>query len=220
MPRRQATAGQALSGRLFGLGGDPLRCGPLIAKEDMFKRLVTAAVTAVLIAGLGACGGGGGDVHDEGTDHSVGVGRGSGGVAGESRPDPATTTDATVFGLRDEIRHLAAKTTRATRPHMTRKCTSTTRRVRHTTSTGSGTKRRTRTWYSTEQSRSCKQVRSGTETYTRVVRPQRWCVSLDDLGGDAKQDDVWYQVSKTTYDAAIGTDRHARMDFTPTHSGC
>ncbi|MGW7609886.1 hypothetical protein ACWGKW_21920 [Streptomyces sp. NPDC054766] len=185
----------------------------------MFKRLVTAAVTAVLIAGLGACSRGG-DVHDEGTQHSVDAGRDGGGVAEESRPDPATTTDASVFGLRDEVRHLAARTTRATRPHTTKKCTTTTRRVKHTTSTGSGTKRRTRTSYSTEQSRNCKQVRSGTETYTRVVRPERWCVSLDNLDGDATHDDVWYRVSKTTYDAAIGTDRHARMDFTPTGSDC
>lgn len=185
----------------------------------MFKRLVTAALTAVLITGLGACSRGG-DVHDEGTDYAVGAGRHSKGAAEGSPADTATTRDASVFGLRDEVRHRAARTIRATRPHMTRKCTSATRRVRHTTSTGSGTKRRTRTWYSTEQSRSCKQVRSGTETYTRVVRPAQWCVSLDNLDGDAARDDVWYQVSRTTYDAAIGTDRHARMHFTPTRSGC
>ncbi|MER5877760.1 hypothetical protein ACFWFU_01445 [Streptomyces sp. NPDC060235] len=185
----------------------------------MFKRLVTAAVVAVLISGLGACGSGS-DGRDEGTDRSAGVDQGSGSGAEKSRPDPATTTDAIVFGLRDEIRHLAAKTTRATRPHMTRKCTTATRRVKHTKSSGSGTKRRTRTWYSTERSRTCRQVRSGTETYTRVVRPERWCVSLDDLGGHAKQDDVWYQVSRATYDAAVGTDRSDRMEFTPTHSGC
>ncbi|MFE9810739.1 hypothetical protein ACFYRN_17670 [Streptomyces sp. NPDC005227] len=185
----------------------------------MFKRLVTAAVAAVLIAGLGACGSGS-DVRDESTNHSVGVDRGSGSGAGESRPDPATTTDASVFGLRDEVRHLAAKTTRATRPHLTRKCTTATRRVKHTTRSGSGTKRRTRTWYSTERYKSCKQVRSGTETYTRVVRPERWCVSLDNLGGDAKRDDVWYRVGRTTYDAAVGTDRSVRMEFTPTGTGC
>ncbi|MET9901676.1 hypothetical protein [Streptomyces sp. NPDC006446] len=36
----------------------------------------------------------------------------------------------------------------------------------------------------------------------------------------AKQDDVWYRVSKTTYDAAIGSDENARMTSTPTGSGC
>ncbi|MFE2538302.1 hypothetical protein [Streptomyces sp. NPDC059371] len=103
---------------------------------------------------------------------------------------------------------------------MTKKCTTTTRRVRHTTSTGSGTKRRTRTWYSTEHPKTCKKVRSGTETYTRVVRPERWCVSLDDVGGDKSRDDVWYRVTRTAYDAAVATDQHKRVDFTPKDSGC
>ncbi|MFG3144731.1 hypothetical protein [Streptomyces sp. NPDC048243] len=185
----------------------------------MFKRCVTAAVVAVLISGLGACGSGS-DVRDAGTAGPAGVDQGSGSGAEKSRPNPATTTDAIVFGLRDEIRHLAARTTRATRPHMTRKCTTATRRVKHTKSSGSGTKRRTRTWYSTERSKTCRQIRSGSETYTRVVRPERWCVSLDDLGGHAKQDDVWYQVSRATYDAAVRTDKAVRMQFTPERRGC
>ncbi|MEY2241834.1 hypothetical protein AB8A21_02535 [Streptomyces sp. BF23-18] len=185
----------------------------------MFKRLATAAVTAVLIAGLGACGNAG-DTHDEGSDYSAGVGQDSGNAADEPQPDTATPADTSVFGLRDEIRHRAARTTRAERPRMTKKCTTATRRVKHTTRTGSGSKRRTRTWYSTEHAKSCKQVRSGTETYTRVVRREQWCVSLDDVGGDTHKDDVWYQVSRTTYDAAVGTDEHARMDFTPKDSGC
>ncbi|MEU4173076.1 hypothetical protein AB0F46_40270 [Streptomyces sp. NPDC026665] len=189
----------------------------------MFKRFATAAVTAFLIAGLGACGGEG-DSYDEGSDYSVDAGQeldqGGGSVAGDSQPDAGATADASVFGLRDETRHRTARTTRATRPHMTKKCTTTTRRVRHTSTTGSGTKRHTRTWYSTEHAKSCKQVRSGTETYTRVVRPEQWCVSLDDVGGDKGQDDVWYQVTRTTYDTAVATDEHERMEFTPKDSGC
>ncbi|MFI0966458.1 hypothetical protein ACH4S8_34460 [Streptomyces sp. NPDC021080] len=185
----------------------------------MFKRLVAAALTAVAIAGLGACGNKD-DAHDKVSNHSVGAGQDSGSAAGEPGTDTATTDDASVFGLRNEVRHRAATTTRATRPHMTKKCTTATHRVKHTTTTGSGTKRHTRTWYSTEHSRSCKQVRTGTETYRRVVRPQRWCVSLDDVNGDPEKDDVWYRVSATTYNTAVGTDKHARMDFTPTGSGC
>ncbi|MET7981845.1 hypothetical protein [Streptomyces sp. NPDC005281] len=182
----------------------------------MFKRVATAALTAaVLIAGLGACGGA-----DQGSGHSVGAGQGSGSTTGQHRPDASATADARVFGLLDEVRHRAVMTTRATRPHMTRKCTTATHRVRHSSSSGSGSKRRTRTWYSTEHVRTCKRVRSGTETYTRVVRPEQWCVSLDDVGGHTKQDNVWYRVSRTTYNTAVGTDKHARMDFTPTHSGC
>ncbi|MFD5639504.1 hypothetical protein ACFWJM_35935 [Streptomyces sp. NPDC127077] len=186
----------------------------------MFKRFATAAVTAVLIAGLGACGGGGDSNSAEGSDYSVDVGQDTGGAAGEPQSDTATTADTSVFGLRDQVRHRAARTTRATRPHMAKKCATTTRRVRHTTSTGSGTKRRTRTWYSTEHAKTCKKVRSGTETYTRVVRPEQWCVSLDDVGGDKSQDDVWYRVSRTAYDEAVATDQHKRLDFTPKDSGC
>ncbi|MFD5818257.1 hypothetical protein [Streptomyces sp. NPDC127038] len=185
----------------------------------MFKRLATAVLTAALIAGLGACGRDA-DAPENGPNHTAGSGNGSGSSAGQSRPDAAATADASVFGLLDATRHRAAVTTRATRPRTTQKCTTVTRRVRHSTSSGSGSKRRTRTWYSTEHSRTCKRVRSGTETYTRVLRPERWCVSLDDAGGNAKRDDVWYQVNRTTYDTAIGTDRHARLRFTPKHDGC
>ncbi|MPY33505.1 hypothetical protein FNH09_20310 [Streptomyces adustus] len=183
------------------------------------RRLVVAAVTAVLIAGLGACGRGA-DVADQGTERSVDVGQDGGSLPAATRPDTDPTKDASVFGLLDEFRHLSAKTGRATRPHMVKKCTTTTERVKHTKSTGSGAKRSTRTWYSTEKSKDCKQVRSGTETYTRVVRPERWCVSLDDVGGDAARDDVWYRVSSATYHEAVGADKHARMEFTPTGSDC
>ncbi|MFF3614836.1 hypothetical protein [Streptomyces sp. NPDC002580] len=179
------------------------------------KRLMVAAVTAVLIAGLGACGQG--DDTDAAPTRSTGVGQGGG---SGSEPGPDKTADATVFGLRDQMRHLSAKTTRATRPHTVKKCSTSTRRVKHTKSTGSGTRRKTRTWYSTERVKSCRWVHKGTETYKRVVRPEQWCVSLDNVGGDAAKDDVWYQVRRTTYDEAIGKDEHTRMEFTPKHTGC
>jgi hypothetical protein len=180
------------------------------------KRLMVAAVTAVLVAGLGACGQGD-DVGNAGPNRSAGADHGSGSA---SEPDTGKTTDASVFGLRDQVRHQSAKTTRATRPHMVKKCTTSTRRVKHTKSTGSGRKRKTRTWYSTERFKSCTRVHKGTETYKRVVRPEQWCVSLDNVGGDAAKDDVWYQVRRTTYNEAVGTDEHARMKFTPKHTGC
>jgi hypothetical protein len=169
------------------------------------KRLLVAGATAVLIAGLGACGGGGGA---RGADPGAvtDAGQGSTGTVQEAPPSPDT-----VSGRKDSVRHLAAKTTRATRPHLVRKCASATRQVRHTQRTGTGTHRTTRTWYTTERYQSCKKVRSGTETYTRTLRSQRWCVSLDD---------VWYQVTRATYDEAHGADEHARMEFTPSGSGC
>ncbi|QIY97221.1 hypothetical protein HEP87_28565 [Streptomyces sp. S1D4-11] len=180
------------------------------------KRLLVAGATAVLVAGLGACGGGGGG-GSRGVDPGAvtDVGQSSAGTVQEAPPSPDT-----VSGLRDSVRHLAAKTTRATRPHLVRKCTSATRQVRHTQRAGTGTHRTTRTWYTTERYQSCKKVRSGTETYTRTVRPQRWCVSLDNVDGDTARDDVWYQVTPAAYGKARDADEHARMEFTPTRTGC
>ncbi|MFK0023672.1 hypothetical protein [Streptomyces sp. NPDC090798] len=178
------------------------------------KRLLVAGATAVLIAGLGACGGGGGS---GGVDPAAvtDVGQDDAGTVPKAPPSPDT-----VSGLRDSVRHLARKTTRATRPHLVKQCTSATRQVRHTQRTGTGTHRTTRTWYTTERYQTCKKVRRGTETYTRTVRPQRWCVSLDNVDGDPAKDDVWYQVTPATYDEARGTDEHARMEFTPSGTGC
>ncbi|GGX93069.1 hypothetical protein [Streptomyces fructofermentans] len=181
------------------------------------KRLLVAAMTAVLIAGLGACGGGG-DARDTATDRTADVDPGSGSASGKG--EPAAPKDPATHGLRDEVRHRPAKTTRATRPHMVKKCATTTRRVKHTSSSGSKGKRHTRTWYSTEKSRHCEKVRSGTETYKRVVRPEQWCVRLDDVDGDTARDDTWFQVSRATYDEALAADEHARLEFTPTGNGC
>jgi len=167
------------------------------------KRLLVAGLTAVLVAGLGACGGGG----------TTTDARGSG--SGQARPSPET-----VSGLRGTVRHLDRKTVMDTRAHFVRTCTTATERVRHTSSSGSGTHRKTRAWYTTERHQSCKKVRRGTERYRRVVRTERWCVSLDDVNGVKARDDVWYQVSRATYDQAQATDQHSRLTFTPTGSGC
>ncbi|MFJ5306598.1 hypothetical protein [Streptomyces sp. NPDC088350] len=175
------------------------------------KRLITAGLTALLIGALGACGGGsGGD-----TSSASGDSQSSASTAREPAPTPDTVT-----GLRNSVRHLAKKTTRATRPHTVTKCTPATKRVRHTSSSGTGTKKKTRTWYTTERYRKCAKVHSGTETYTRVVRRERWCVSLDDVGGDTAKDGVWYRVTRSAYDEARTADEHARVEFTPTGTGC
>ncbi|WP_234477742.1 hypothetical protein [Streptomyces sp. MBT65] len=123
-------------------------------------------------------------------------------------------------GLRDSVRHLAKRTAKGTRPHTVTKCTSATEKVRHTSGSGSGSKKKTRTWYTTETHRKCAKVRRGTETYTRIVRRERWCVSLDDVGGNTAKDDVWYQVTRAAYDEARTADEHARVEFTPTGTGC
>ncbi|MGW3498205.1 hypothetical protein [Streptomyces sp. NPDC001020] len=169
------------------------------------QRLVTAAVTAILMAGLGACGSGadsaqrhgGGNAHQEGQAH----------------------TDR-VFGLRDAVRHVPRRTVQDTRPHMVKKCTPATKRVKRTKRTGTGARKKTRTWYTTERYQDCRKVREGTETYRRVVRRERWCVRLDDVKGDTARDDVWYRVNRTTYDEALGTEEHARITFIPVGTGC
>lgn len=181
----------------------------------MFGRhLIVAGVTAVLMAGLVACSGGSAGA-DGSTGYVVGADDGAGAAAVRTPPEPDS-----VSGRRDAVRHLPVRTARAIRPHLVRKCTTGTRRVRHTSSSGTGTRRRTRTWYTTERYRSCRKVRSGTESYRRVVRPEKWCVRLDDVDGDKARDDVWYRVTSAVYDDALRTDTHARMQFTPVGTGC
>lgn len=178
----------------------------------------------ILMAGLGACGSGDGSqdddpwTADDGTTSSQYDDAGGADVQ-ETAPVPVPVTP-TVRGRRNAVRHVTAKTARATRPHLVKKCTSATRQVKHTERTGRGTAKKTRTWYTTEHYQKCSKVRSGTETYTRVVRQERWCVSLDDVDGDAKRDAVWYQVTRVTYDEAAATDRLAPMKFTPEAIGC
>lgn len=176
------------------------------------KRLTTAVLTALLIATLGACGG---SESSGSTSSTSGVGRSSTSTPQETRPSPDTVT-----GLRDSLRHLARQTAKGTRPRTVTKCASATKKVRHKSSSGSGSKKKTRTWYTTEQYRTCRKVRSGTETYTRTVRAERWCVSLDDVGGNTAKDDVWYQVTRAAYDEARTADEHARVEFTPVKTGC
>ncbi|WP_234336701.1 hypothetical protein [Streptomyces xylophagus] len=169
-------------------------------------------MTTLLIGTLGACGGGGGG---SSTSSTSGASQSSASTAHEAAPTPDTVT-----GLRDSVRHLAKQTTRATRPHTVTKCTPATKRVQHKSSSGTGTKKKTRTWYTTEQYRKCAKVQRGTETYTRLVRKERWCVSLDDVGGDTIKDDVWYQVTRAVYDEVRTADEHARVEFAPAGTGC
>ncbi|MGV4987089.1 hypothetical protein ACVB8X_22930 [Streptomyces sp. NRAIS4] len=165
------------------------------------KRLRAAGVTALLLAALTACGGGN-----------------TGGTA----PASATTASASpsptpnpVHGLKDTLRHIPRKTTRATRPHLVSRCTSGTHQVRHSSTSGTGSRRRTRTWYTTEHYQNCRKVQSGTETYRRELRPERWCVRLDDVGGDRKRDDVWFRVDRLDYDRVLDTDDRTRVQFVP-----
>ncbi|MFF4503098.1 hypothetical protein [Streptomyces sp. NPDC001401] len=170
----------------------------------MTRRLLAAGVTAVLMAGLGACG-------DGGTDATAGHGS----VAKQAQASPER-----VSGLRDTVRHVSRKTVADTRARLVTKCTPGTRQVRHTTRSGTGTRKTTRVWYTTEHYQSCRKVRQGTESYRRVVRAERWCVSLDDVNRDTSQDDVWYRVTRDTYDQVSAAAEHARVEFIPAGTGC
>jgi len=174
------------------------------------KQLIAGGLTALLIGALSACG----------TSDSAGSTSSLGQSSASTTAPKTRSTPDTVTGLRDSVRHLAKQTTKATRPHTVTKCSSATKEVQHKSSSGSGSKKKTRTWYTTEQYRKCSKVRSGTETYTRIVRAERWCVSLDDVGGNTAKDDVWYQVTRAAYDEARSADEHARVEFTPTGTGC
>ncbi|MFE7311830.1 hypothetical protein ACFU7T_01755 [Streptomyces sp. NPDC057555] len=160
-------------------------------------RLVRAGLMACLMAGLSACGGG----------QAVG--------SGNAGPGMAPQRD-TVSGLRSGVRHLTRQTTLASRPHWVTTCTPGTRRVKHTQRSG----RSKKTWYTTEHYRDCHRTARGRETYRRVVRPERWCVLLDDVNGDRRKDGVWFTVTSDTYHQALDAGDHARLRFTPTATGC
>ncbi|MEU9245038.1 hypothetical protein [Streptomyces shenzhenensis] len=183
------------------------------------KRLLVSGAIAILIGTLGACSGGGGGEGD-GADNGVSYGQDDTSTGTGSSGGASSARDDTVRGLKDTVRHVTRKTTRATRPRLVRKCSTGTHRVRHTSSSGTRGRRTTRTWYTTERYRSCAKVRSGTETYRKTVRTEKWCVELDDVNGDKRRDDVWYQVSSSDYGDARTADDHARLEFVPTATGC
>ncbi|MET9496047.1 hypothetical protein [Streptomyces sp. NPDC006552] len=174
------------------------------------RRPALAGLTMVLVAALAACGGGGGGADREPSGHA-GAAKGSGAHAG--RPDGRPRT---VAGVRDAVRHVTRQTARSTRPHLVRTCASESRKVRHT----GRSKGRTRTWYTTEKHQDCTKVRRGTETYTRVVRPERWCVRLDDVNGEPRTDDVWYRVRRDAYTKVDEADARAKVTVEPVARGC
>ncbi|MFF1562523.1 hypothetical protein ACFVY1_03165 [Streptomyces sp. NPDC058293] len=171
------------------------------------QRPVLAGLTLVLVAVLSACGGGAG----KGDGHAGG--KGQGGEYSRQHSDH-------VRGLYDAVRHLPRKTVKATRAHMVKECDPATRKVKHTSRSGSGKRKRTRTWYTTERYNQCHKVRKGSERYTRVVRPERWCVRLDDVNGKSRKDDRWFRVSPATYSEVHGKAEHARVKFDPRGRGC
>nr|WTB32937.1 hypothetical protein OG781_28795 [Streptomyces sp. NBC_00830] len=139
------------------------------------------------------------------------------GVVDGTVPSPP---DRTVSGLRDDTRHITRETTTGTRPRMVKRCTPRVRRVKHTSTSGTGRRKRTRTWYTDDSYKDCKKVQQGTMRYTRVVRRARWCVELDNVGGNSTEDDVWYEVESDVYRKATQLKEGAKLSFTPLRRGC
>jgi hypothetical protein len=129
-------------------------------------------------------------------------------TTGAATPTPALTASLSqnadqVTGHRDDVRHVTPKVQRGTRPHKARTCK---------TKTSRG-KRKSRT-------QTCTWGRRGTETYTRVVRPERFCVELDDVNGNSTRDDVWFQVDRATYTRAQALSEGDHIAFEPVASAC
>ncbi|MFE7787892.1 hypothetical protein [Streptomyces sp. NPDC057460] len=177
---------------------------------------IRPALAAVLLAALlTACGSSDGPGSPDG--HAVPTGPAGTGVVDGTVPSPP---DRTVSGLRDDTRHITRKTTTGTRPRMVKRCTPRVRRVKHTSTSGTGRRKRTRTWYTNDSYKDCKKVQQGTMRYTRVVRRARWCVELDNVGGKSTKDDVWYEVESDVYRRATQLKEGAKLSFTPLRKGC
>ncbi|MFJ7490850.1 hypothetical protein ACIQZB_06270 [Streptomyces sp. NPDC097727] len=174
------------------------------------------ALAAVLLAALlGACGS-----PAASSGSAAPVGGGSPADSGLRDGTASSPSDRTVSGLRDDIRHITRKTATGTRPRMVERCTTRVRKVEHTSSTGRGSTRKTRTWYTDDSYEDCKKVQQGTRSYTRVVRPARWCVELDNVGGNPAEDDVWYEVESAVYHKATQIEEGGKLSFTPLRRGC
>ncbi|MER5361371.1 hypothetical protein [Streptomyces sp. NPDC002785] len=141
-------------------------------------------------------------------------------VVGGSPADSGLRDGTTVSGLRDDIRHITRKTATGTRPRMVERCTTRVRKVKHTSSTGKGGTRKTRTWYTDDSYKDCKKIQQGTRSYTRVVRRARWCVELDNVGGNPAKDDVWYEVEAAVHHKATQIEEGGKLSFTPLRRGC
>lgn len=129
-----------------------------------------------------------------------------------------------VSGDRDDVRYDKAQYKKVTRivTDYKRQCTTKWKDVKHTQTTGTGTNRRTRTWYTKEAYQDCKNIKTGSHPVTKneKVKDAKYCVELDNVGGDNSKDDVWYNVSSSTYYSALGKSEGTHMKFNYNHEGC
>ncbi|WP_019061521.1 hypothetical protein [Streptomyces prunicolor] len=164
------------------------------------RQMLLSGVALIVSVGLSACG------------PASGTHRGD-------TPAEARHAD-TVSGLRDDVRHITRKATPAVRPRMVNRCTTTTKKIKHTSRTRTGKRTLTSTWYENRPITTCRKVRNGTESHTRVARRERWCVELDAVNGDQRRRDVWFQVTHAAYTKALAVREGDSIKFTPVANGC
>lgn len=104
-----------------------------------------------------------------------------------------------VDGVQDDTRHRAAVTQRVQVQDTSRQCAS----------------------YKNGKCTSWRTVNTGSHWETRTVRPERWCVELDNVNGDRGRDDVWFTVSFGTYNDATDRDEGDQVTDMPyQREGC
>lgn len=59
-----------------------------------------------------------------------------------------------------------------------------------------------------------------TDAPAKPFKPALYCVELDNVNGSAKDDDVWYTTTATTYRKAQALEEGEPMEFKPLHGGC
>lgn len=66
----------------------------------------------------------------------------------------------------------------------------------------------------------CKDVKVGTRSETYQAKPAKWCVELDRVNGDGRNNDQWFTVDQGTHQLASETVEGKSIKFTPLAEGC
>lgn len=124
--------------------------------------------------------------------------------------------EALVKGKLDDLRHRPAKTGPVQVPTYTQKCRTTTQ-TRTTTTFVNG---KTRTSTKVVPVTKCNRTKSGVKTVTQVIRPEKWCIELDNVNGKKNADDRWYSVKSSDYATARDFNEGDVIRFPYLSKGC
>lgn len=113
---------------------------------------------------------------------------------------PDAPAQKSVWGHRDDIRHVERVTKKDKVKKYDSKCLRMSRAERR------------------RKNITCK--KPWFETVVKTVRPEAWCVELDDVNGSAKDDDVWYTTTRVVYLKAASLSEGDTIKFLPLHGGC